>query len=99
MNVQSITVHDLGAARVEKLTAGELVAPSEAGIAAADLTRRTEVVAAVAAAHAAGVDREARFPQEAIAAARSQGLLGIAVPHDLGGEGASISDVVDVCYT
>jgi acyl-CoA dehydrogenase len=99
MNVQSTTVHDLGAARVEKLAAGELVAASEAGIAAADLTRRTEVVAAVAAADAAGVDREARFPQEAIAAARSQRLLGIAVPHDLGGEGASISDVVDVCYT
>jgi acyl-CoA dehydrogenase len=98
MNVQSTTVHDLGAARVEKLAAGELVAPSEAGIAAADLTRRTEVVAAAAAANAAGVDREARFPQEAIAAARSQRLLGIAVPHDLGGEGASISDVVDVCY-
>jgi acyl-CoA dehydrogenase len=65
---------------------------------AADLESRTQAVAAVAAETAAVVDREARFPDEAIAAARSQRLLGIMVPHDLGGEGATISDVVDVCY-
>jgi acyl-CoA dehydrogenase len=29
---------------------------------------------------------------------RSQRLLGILVPHELGGEGASLSDVVEVCY-
>ena len=56
------------------------------------------MVAAVAAAHADAVDRAARFPHEAIAAARSQHLLGIQVPIQLGGEGAGISDVVDVCY-
>jgi len=66
--------------------------------AAVDLTGRTEVVAAVAADHADAVDRDARFPHEAIAAARSQRLMGIMVPHELGGEGAGISDVVDVCY-
>src|SRR5947207_10749241 len=65
---------------------------------AADLSGRTDVVAAMAAANADAVDREARFPHEALAAARSQRLLGIMVPHDLGGEGASLSDVVDVCY-
>jgi acyl-CoA dehydrogenase len=99
MNVQSTTVQDLRAARVKTRDAGDIAALSESGIAAADLKSRTEVVAAAAAANAAAVDREARFPQEAIAAARSQRLLGITVPHDLGGEGASISDVVDVCYT
>jgi acyl-CoA dehydrogenase len=64
----------------------------------ADLNARTAVVSAVAAANADTVDREARFPAEAIASARSERLLGIMVPPDLGGEGASISDVVDVCY-
>ncbi len=39
-----------------------------------------------------------RFPQEAIDAARAERLLGIAVPRELGGEGAGIAEVVDVCY-
>jgi len=65
---------------------------------AADLMARTEKIAAVAAAHAAAVDGESRFPNDAIAAARAERLLGIAVPRELGGEGAGIADVVDVCY-
>jgi len=64
----------------------------------ADLKHRASTVASAAAAHADAVDREARFPHEAIAVMRSQRLLGIAVPHHLGGEGASTSDVVDICY-
>ena len=64
----------------------------------ADLTRRAEVVASIAAAAADTVDRETKFPTEAIAAARAQRLLGILVPAELGGEEASVSDVVDVCY-
>jgi acyl-CoA dehydrogenase len=63
-----------------------------------ELKARAEAAAAVAASHATGVDRDARFPEEAIAAAKAQRLLGILVPCELGGEGASISDVVDVCY-
>src|SRR5690349_12337580 len=63
-----------------------------------DLTRRAELVASIAAAAADGVDRETKFPAEAIAAARAQRLLGILVPAELGGEEASVSDVVDVCY-
>jgi acyl-CoA dehydrogenase len=65
---------------------------------AADLGARAAAVAAVAAAHADAVDREARFPHEAVAAARAQRLLGITVPHHLGGEGAGMSEVLDVCY-
>ncbi len=65
---------------------------------AADLPERARKVAAVAAAHAAAVDRDSRFPEEAIAAARAERLLGIAVPRELGGEGAQLADVVDVCY-
>jgi acyl-CoA dehydrogenase len=64
----------------------------------ADLAARAEKVAAVAAVHAAAVDSDSRFPVEAIDAARAERLLGAAVPRELGGEGASISDIVDVCY-
>jgi acyl-CoA dehydrogenase len=67
-------------------------------VSAADLRARIEKVAAIAAAHAAAVDRESRFPQEAIAAARAERLLGIFVPRDLGGEGLGIAEVADVCY-
>src|SRR5580704_4161588 len=51
-----------------------------------DLTRRAELVASIAAAAADAVDRETKFPAEAIAAARAQRLLGILVPAELGGE-------------
>ena len=63
-----------------------------------DLKLRAEAVAKVAAVHADQVDREGKFPEETFAAVREQQLLGILVPPDLGGEGASVSDVVDVCY-
>jgi acyl-CoA dehydrogenase len=98
MNVQSTTVQDIRTARDSKCAVGEIATAAKTGAAAADLAGRTEAVAAIAAANADAVDRAARFPQEAIAAARSQRLLGIMVPHDLGGEGAGVSDVVDVCY-
>jgi len=64
----------------------------------ADLIARAGKVAAIATAHAAAVDRDSRFPEEAIAAARAERLLGIAVPRELGGEGAGISEIIDVCY-
>src|SRR5580700_462482 len=63
-----------------------------------DLRLRVETTAALAAQNADAVDREARFPAETFASARSQRLLGILVPTELGGEGASVADVVDVCY-
>jgi acyl-CoA dehydrogenase len=65
---------------------------------APDLKSRAQAVASVAAAHAGAVDRDARFPGEAFAAAKAQRLLGLLVPADLGGEGAAITDVVEVCY-
>lgn len=63
-----------------------------------DLKLRAEIVAAAATESVDAVDRESRFPTEAFLAARTQRLLGILVPADLGGEGTSVSDVVDVCY-
>lgn len=60
---------------------------------------RSQKAAAVAAANAEDVDRNARFPRESFDALREQQLLGIIVPRQLGGEGASHSAVADVCYT
>jgi len=77
--------------------------PTEADIVAASLAatglKAVPMRSQPRGGHADAVDRERAFPREAIAAARSQRLLGIMVPRDLGGEGAGISDAVDVCYT
>jgi acyl-CoA dehydrogenase len=91
MNFRSTTAQGFQTGQ-EANRAGEVATVS-------DLRRRTDLVAATASASADAVDRDARFPQEAIAAARSQRLLGITVPHHLGGEGAGMSDVADVCYS
>jgi acyl-CoA dehydrogenase len=63
-----------------------------------DLEKRASVMSAAAAAAADNVDKEARFPAEAYAAAKAQRLLGIQAPVELGGEAASVSDVADICY-
>jgi acyl-CoA dehydrogenase len=64
-----------------------------------DYREGAAAAAAVAAAHAGSVDVEARFPAEALAAVRAARLLSPLIPTSLGGDGATISDVVDVCYT
>jgi acyl-CoA dehydrogenase len=63
-----------------------------------DLTARARAAADVAKMNAAAVDAEARFPSEAFAEIRKQRLLGLQVPQTLGGEGASIAEIADVCY-
>jgi acyl-CoA dehydrogenase len=60
---------------------------------------RTAKVAAAAAAEAEDVDRSARFPKAAIDAARQHKLLGIQIPVEFGGFGASIFDVTETCFT
>lgn len=60
--------------------------------------QRLANVAEVAATEAEAVDREARFPRKAIDAARKERLLGAQIPIELGGDGASISEVTDMCY-
>src|SRR5689334_2210546 len=60
--------------------------------------QRTAAVAALAAAEAEAVDREGLFPKAAIAAAREQKLLGMQIPVEFGGFGATIHDIADVCY-
>jgi acyl-CoA dehydrogenase len=63
-----------------------------------DLPGRAKAAAAAAAANADAVDRELRFPSEAFDEIRAQRLLGIMIPTELGGEGATLGDTVDVCY-
>ena len=61
--------------------------------------QRTAAVALAAAAEAEQVDRDARFPQTAIDTARQQRLLGIQIPLPFGGDGASIPEIAEMCYT
>jgi acyl-CoA dehydrogenase len=63
-----------------------------------DLLARARAVAATAANSAVAVDEASRFPAEACAALKEQRLLGVMVSRELGGEGASIGEVADVCY-
>lgn len=52
----------------------------------------------VAAAHAAAVDRDARFPAEALGALREVGALGCFVPDELGGGGVSLAALAQACF-
>jgi acyl-CoA dehydrogenase len=63
------------------------------------LVERAAKVATVAATDAETVDRDALFPHKAFEAAREQKLLGVMIPVEFGGLGASIHDVTDICYT
>src|SRR6185437_8289181 len=63
-----------------------------------DFRARAQVAAGVAAEHATAVDRESRFPAETFRALREQRLLSMLVPAELGGDGATVSDAVDICY-
>lgn len=58
-----------------------------------------QIGSAVAGPAAAAVDRDARFPSEAIAALREEQLLSALVPDALGGGGASLAQVAAVCQT
>ena len=60
-------------------------------------TERAERVAAVAAAHADDVDAKGRFPREAVDAMIAERLLSIQIPAALGGEGASLSEIAEIC--
>jgi len=102
MNVRTAVVLDVGNdVQAAQNAAREIrsVANDRQAGAPANLKSRAAKIAAVAAVHAAAVDLDSRFPAEAIAAARAERLLGVAVPYELGGEGAGVAAVVDVCYT
>ena len=75
-----------------------LSAVPPSGLIRTGLDERSAAAAATAARHAAEVDSAPRFPTEALAAVKAQRLLGILVPRSLGGEGATIREVADVCF-
>jgi alkylation response protein AidB-like acyl-CoA dehydrogenase len=54
---------------------------------------RLTVPADAIRAHAAEVDREARFPSEAIDALRGAGLLGLGIPERFGGPGGGAAEI------
>ncbi|MBY6265003.1 acyl-CoA dehydrogenase [Azospirillum sp. 412522] len=60
--------------------------------------RARAVGAEIAARHAEAVDRDGRFPIEAFDALREERLLGVMVPAELGGAGASLFDVAAACH-
>jgi acyl-CoA dehydrogenase len=66
---------------------------------AADLTlaARARRVAAVSGQFADQVDREGRFPREALEAMKAERLLGIQIPKTFGGEAASLAEIAEVC--
>lgn len=58
---------------------------------------RATRVAAIAAKYADAVDAEARFPRETVEVLRTEQLLSIQIPVALGGEGASITEIAELC--
>ena len=63
-----------------------------------DFAARARAVAKIAAEHSDAVDRDCSFPQQAIDEMKRQRLLGALVPAAFGGDGASFSDIANVCY-
>ncbi|HEX4406505.1 MAG TPA: acyl-CoA dehydrogenase family protein, partial [Polyangia bacterium] len=63
-----------------------------------DITSRTRAIAQeIAAVNASDVDSKARFPQETFTALREAKLLGVAVPTELGGRGATMQELSAMC--
>jgi acyl-CoA dehydrogenase len=59
---------------------------------------RARLAGEAALQHAPSVDTAARFPSEAFAEIKKQRLLGVMVPQALGGEGATVAELADVCF-
>jgi acyl-CoA dehydrogenase len=59
---------------------------------------RARLASDAALKHAPLVDAAARFPSEAFAEIKKQRLLGVMVPEALGGEGATVAELADMCF-
>ncbi|SAK46884.1 acyl-CoA dehydrogenase [Caballeronia hypogeia] len=62
-----------------------------------ELIEAAKRVAVIAAKHADAVDREARFPAEAVAAMREERLFSAMIPTTCGGDGLSLTGVARLC--
>jgi acyl-CoA dehydrogenase len=100
MNIRTATITGIPKElRIRDAARNGQLAPAAADIAEpTDWRARLDKVVAIAATHAAAVDGESRFPKEAMAAARAERLLGVAVPREFGGDGLSVAEVADICY-
>ncbi|KQP59958.1 acyl-CoA dehydrogenase [Methylobacterium sp. Leaf111] len=61
------------------------------------LAQRAQRAATIAALHADAVDRDGRFPLEAVTALKAERLLGLQIPRQFGGEGAGLREIADLC--
>jgi acyl-CoA dehydrogenase len=61
------------------------------------LVARAEEAARIAALHADDVDAKGRFPAEAMKALADQRLMGVMIPTQFGGDGASMAQVGELC--
>ena len=61
------------------------------------LLERARAVATIASQHSDAVDRDGRFPHETRAALKAARLYGAQIPHNLGGDGASLSEIAEIC--
>ncbi|TYC49282.1 acyl-CoA dehydrogenase [Rhodobacterales bacterium] len=68
-----------------------------AKITALSQTDRARRASKIAAEFADRVDAEARFPSEGMDALKAERLMGIMISPDMGGEGASLTEVADIC--
>lgn len=68
-------------------------------VAGESLAERAAAAVKAAADHAETVDREGRFPREAVEALKSARLLGAMAPPELGGDGASLAEISALCTT
>jgi acyl-CoA dehydrogenase len=62
-----------------------------------ELSDRAKPVFDIVAEHAESVDAQARFPHEAVAALKRHGLMSAMLPVTVGGGGASIREVAELC--
>jgi acyl-CoA dehydrogenase len=60
--------------------------------------RARTVTCAVAARHAEAVDTAGRFPIESFSSLKEARLMGAFVPRELGGDGATVSEVASICH-
>ena len=65
---------------------------------AAFLAGVARIAEEIAAVHADDVDRNARFPVEALDALREQRALSAAIPTELGGDGVAFASIAQACF-
>ncbi|WP_277182852.1 acyl-CoA dehydrogenase family protein [Caballeronia sp. BR00000012568055] len=81
-------------APVQELDAAECVVSARTESELLEAARR---VAVIAAKHADAVDREARFPAEAVDAMRAERLFSAMIPREHGGDGLPLTGVARLC--